>query len=558
MGETGTPVKIRPENEMSEYSAKTLREKMKAKARSLANPGNYYKDQEVSSADWSPAPPLKTEMKTGARPIMKPSSKGTGESYAARDTKKAIGADMKRGAFKAGGAVKDAGVKDKAALGAIDPSPKRGPAGHYAKGGRTKKDLGGVLEKISPAYAVMRSIQRGPDEEQQTKSRLQEAAMINAARGAKKGGKIKKAGGGRTKKDLGGVLEKISPAYAVMRSIQRGPDEEQQTKNRLQEAAMINAARGAKKGGKVKKAGGGSSLEKMVGKPKGSDYSQVGKMGTANYTQEDKGALNRALKGDDSLPEPAEAAERSGKYQNYKKGGSAKAKGGSTYGGSSPLRLMKTIGEGKKIAKVYKDPSSGEYQVKHFLDGQHQKKADYFTDDKEDAHGTADSFTRDRDARKAGGRTRAKGKTNINIVIAAGRKAGPEAPALDMAAGMPSAPANIPVPMPGAGAPPPAAMPMGGPPGMPAPGIPGMPPGRKAGGRITKIASSYKDMQAGAGSGEGRLQKTDIAKRHHDAPARKRGGKVYSSYKDMDAGAGSGPGRLEKTEIERKQRARGK
>ena len=345
--------------------AKQAREKMKSKARMLASE----KDQKVDSSDWTPPPFLRAEVKTGARPIMKPSSKGTGESYAARDTKKAIGADMKRGAFKAGGAVKDAGVKDKAALGAIDPSPKRGPAGHY-----------------------------------------------------KKGGKVKKAGGG------------------------------------------------------------GSMLERLVGKPKtGSDLSQVGKMGTANYTQEQKGALNRALNKDDSLPEPAEAAERSGKYQNYKKGGRAE--------------------------------------------------------------------------RKAGGRTRAKGKTNINIVIAAGRKAGPEAPALDMAAGMPSAPANIPVPMPGPGAPPPAAMPMGGPPGMPAPGLL---PGRKAGGRITKVASSYKDMQAGAASGEGRLQKTDIAKKHHDAPARKAGGKVYSSYKDMDAGSGSGRGRLEKTEIEQKQRARGK
>jgi hypothetical protein len=429
MGETGTPVKIRPENEMSEYSAKTLREKMKAKARSLANPGDYYKDQEVSSADWSPAPPLKTEMKTGARPIMKPSSKGTGESYAARDTKKAIGEDMKRGGFKAGGAVKKSGVSI--------PTPKETLS--------TKEIVG--ANPIRPT--------RGKAENYKT--------------------------GGKVKKSIGGVLEKISPAYAAMRSIQRGPDEEQQTKSRLQEAAMINAARGAKKGGKIKKAGGGSMLEKMVGKPKGSDYSQVGKMGTANYTQEDKGALNRALKGDDSLPEPAEAAERSGKYQNYKTGGRAE--------------------------------------------------------------------------RKAGGRTRAKGKTNINIVIAAGRKAGPEAPALDMAGGMPSAPANIPVPMPGAGAPPPAAMPMGGPPGMPAPGLL---PGRKAGGRITKIASSYKDMQAGSGSGEGRLQKTDIAKKHHDAPARKAGGKVYSSYKDMDAGAGSGFGRLEKTEIEKKQRARGK
>jgi hypothetical protein len=77
----------------------------------------------------------------------------------------------------------------------------------------------------------------------------------------------------------------------------------------------------------------------------------------------------------------------------------------------------------------------------------------------------------------------------------------------------------------------------------------GLPLPRKSGGRISKIASSYKDMTAGSGGGEGRLQKTDIAKKHQDAPAFKKGGKVYRSYKDMDAGAGSGKGRLEKTEI---------
>jgi hypothetical protein len=93
----------------------------------------------------------------------------------------------------------------------------------------------------------------------------------------------------------------------------------------------------------------------------------------------------------------------------------------------------------------------------------------------------------------------------------------------------------------------PVPIPMGG---MPGGGAGGMPPGRKAGGRITKVASSYKDMEAGSGGGEGRLQKADIAKKHKDAPAFRKGGKVYRSYKDMDAGAGSGMGRLEKTEIQ--------
>ena len=103
---------------------------------------------------------------------------------------------------------------------------------------------------------------------------------------------------------------------------------------------------------------------------------------------------------------------------------------------------------------------------------------------------------------------------------------------------------------------------------------------RKSGGRVSKVAKSYKDMEAGAGSGEGRLQKTDIAKRlpkpREDGKnvydgagypnkvtgatggrtARKAGGGVYRSYKDMDAGAGSGEGRLEKTEIQRSARGR--
>lgn len=120
--------------------------------------------------------------------------------------------------------------------------------------------------------------------------------------------------------------------------------------------------------------------------------------------------------------------------------------------------------------------------------------------------------------RATGGR--AKGKTNIHINI----QANPPQPQ-GMQPGMmppPSGPGAMPVPVPpppGAGGPQGGApMPMPMPMPMPAPGPgAGAPPmGRKAGGRVYR---SYKDMDAGSGSGLGRLEKTEIATRQ-----RKRGG----------------------------------
>lgn len=121
--------------------------------------------------------------------------------------------------------------------------------------------------------------------------------------------------------------------------------------------------------------------------------------------------------------------------------------------------------------------------------------------------------------RKDGGRT--KGKTSININI----NTAPKPPTPE--------PTPEPPPMPpmGAGGPPPG-MPAGA--GGPPPGMPPMPPVGAGGLPPGMPPLPPPEMMAAMG--------------------RKAGGRVYRSAKDMDAGAGGGLGRLEKTEIQKRKR----
>jgi hypothetical protein len=57
------------------------------------------------------------------------------------------------------------------------------------------------------------------------------------------------------------------------------------------------------------------------------------------------------------------------------------------------LRLIKTHTNGPRSAKVYKDTEYKEYRVKHYTDGKHHEPSDYFTDDADDAHATAQHWT---------------------------------------------------------------------------------------------------------------------------------------------------------------------
>lgn len=112
--------------------------------------------------------------------------------------------------------------------------------------------------------------------------------------------------------------------------------------------------------------------------------------------------------------------------------------------------------------------------------------------------------TGDRMARKHGGRTKGKGKTDIKIIIGGH-------PGMDgMGAGPPRLPMGPPMGGPPMG-PPPGGPPMGGPPpGMPPMGPGGPPPmpmPRKSGGRAYNATKMLAEHTTGAGGGLGRLVK---------------------------------------------------
>lgn len=474
--------------------AKEARAAMKAKASRLTTADPH---QKVDSSTWTPPEPLNAEVKTGLRPIS-------------------------RRAFKSGGKV--AGAKAKMNLG---------------KSTRTGN------KPITPNNIANKDV----------KAANEDRMGLKHVGGLKTGGKAMRKG-----RDEGGKVDEIAeylkkdttptPPAPPRSAPDKTPDVTPEQERIMRERGSMNPAKARCYGGKTKKADGGamSGAQKMMkkaqetaGVPAGGIYG-AGFSPSAAGAMSPAGALGKRTMKRGGMAHPDEKADMALIKKMVKP--SAMKRKGKAIGGimgemfSPALMLANAIrGDDKKRGgRAARKEGGGVFSGPGYP-------------------GKVPGVTGGRIARATGGKTK-KGKTNINIVIAAGKPAGTDM--MDPMGGptrppgMDGGPGGLPVPVPppqgmpmGAGAPMPMPMP------MPMPAAGGAPTPRKSGGRLTAKASSYKDMTAGAGSGEGRLQKTDIAKARM---GRKTGGKAYRSYKDMDAGAGSGMGRLEKTEIQAHKR----
>ena len=517
--------------------AKTARAALKAKARRMAGE----KASKVDASDYTIPDDMHAEAPTGMRPVSKRAYKRGGKiGMEAKGDKAVARADRK--ARKDGGRLVARDIAEaKVNRNVKDANELREGIKHIGglkRGGRAGKMVGGAMDSrmgIVPDRLLKTTAgsgtplkkggkvghmewehskedlsqdkklakKHGMSMAKWEKSKLDEKHDAQQSmKGLKKGGRAHRDAGGFNPEDWRNEAQYNASERAVNRqkagdmrgvSMGEGPEEP--------DVEGVAAFRGEKARAKAR----GGKAEKWI-------------QGAIKHP----GALRKALHAKEGEPIPAKKLAKAAQSDNPTMAKRARLaqtlkRMGKAEGGEAKPAWMKP--SSRPADEDYKHPYFGDvrqYKGLRWDESEEKwvpktKKADGGS-----AHGkdcTCKMCAGGRMGRATGGR--AKGKTNINIIISAGPKGQPQG----MQPGMPpmGGPGAMPVPVPpppgaggpqGGGAPMPMPMPMPMP--QPGPGAGAPPMGRKAGGRVYR---SYKDMDAGSGSGLGRLEKTEIAAR---------------------------------------------